>query len=358
MPGQLFTFYQIKRIFLACPGDLVSERSRFPRLIETVNNLRAHSLGFHLEAVGWERVISSFGRPQDLINRELELSDLAVILFWNRIGSPSSNRSPKTGTVEEFELARTLHSQSGRPLVWIYFRRPTSTEGDQLDGVAALRRSIEEQKDIFFREYDALEDWEEMFRQHLVAYLDGLKRWDVDRNYKWMRPEYALLRGEFIAEGIYSFGTVLRLSVDLDGDGDTEEIGFMYSHGGYTLWVKKFDRTLPLALPSWVQPDEDGKTPKTIHVAVRDVTNDGLPEILLAAHDGMMDLKVAVFGFNSDDARANRRLDPATFSQLQVLEHGQHTAYVFEGGTIRMPYGSAGLAWTCRWEQNQFVCGD
>ena len=44
-----FPFYEVKRVFLASPGDLVSERSRFPRLLETVNNLRAHSIGFHLE---------------------------------------------------------------------------------------------------------------------------------------------------------------------------------------------------------------------------------------------------------------------------------------------------------------------
>ena len=118
-----YAFYQIKRVFLACPGDLVSERSRFPRVLETVNNLRAHSLGFHLEPIGWERVIPSFGRPQDLINRELEAADLVIVMFWNRVGSPSSTRSPKTGTLEEFDLASRLHEQYSRPSVWVYFPR-------------------------------------------------------------------------------------------------------------------------------------------------------------------------------------------------------------------------------------------
>jgi hypothetical protein len=68
---QEFGFYQIKRVFLGCPGDLMAERSRFPRVLETVNSLRAHSLGFHLEPIGWERIIPSFGRPQQLINEEL-----------------------------------------------------------------------------------------------------------------------------------------------------------------------------------------------------------------------------------------------------------------------------------------------
>jgi hypothetical protein len=96
----------------------------------------------------------------------------------------------------------------------------------------------------------------------------------------------------------------------------------------------------------------------TIHVAIKDVTNDGLPEILLAAHDGLIDLNIAVYGFSSPTARSNRLLDSTTFSLLQVLKGGQAIAYVQEGGTVVMPYGSAGLAWTCKWDDTEFRCSD
>jgi hypothetical protein len=356
MSQEYFGFYQIKRIFLACPGDLVSERSRFRRLIETVNSLRAHSLGFHLEAVGWERVIPSFGRPQDLINRELRIADLAVILFWNRIGSPSSKDSSKTGTVEEFELARRLFADTKRPLVWVYFRKPTVDSGDQLTGVLSFRKDIEEEKDLFFREYETVEEWEEMFREHLVAYLGGLQRWDLDATVRAMRSEYALMRGRFLGEGIHAYGAVMRLSADLDGDGNEEEIGFKFSHGGFSMWIRKFDKTLPLELPDWIQQDMHGVAPETIHIAIKDVTNDGLPEILLAAHDGRIDLKIAVYGFNSTESRTDLSLAAARFGLLQVLEHGQRVAYVLEGGTIRMPYGSASHVWNCKWDGERFLC--
>ena len=112
-PDTRFQFYQVKRVFLACPGDLTAERSRLPRLLETVNNLRAHSLGFHLQPVGWERVIPSFGRPQTLINLELYAADLVVVMFWNRIGSPSSPDSTRSGTIEEFEEGIRLHNETG-----------------------------------------------------------------------------------------------------------------------------------------------------------------------------------------------------------------------------------------------------
>ncbi len=357
MPNQTFPFYQVKRVFLACPGDLVSERSRFPRLIETVNSMRAHSLGFHLEAVGWERVIPSFGRPQDLINRELELADLVVVLFWNRIGSPSSKVSSKTGSVEEFEIARRRHAETEKPLVWVYFRKPTVDGGDQLNSVITFRKAIEEERDLFFREYESVEDLEEMFRQHLVAYLDGLHRWDIDAHVRWMRPEHALMTGAFLAEGIYQLGTRMRLAADLDGDGNPEEVEFVYSHGGFSLDVRRFDKAFCLELPRW-PGDADGSLPKTIHLAIKDVTNDGLPEVLLALHDGTIDLRVAVYGFKSCDARKSRLLDSTHFSLLQVLDGGQRIAHVLEGGTIMLPYGSAGLAWTCKWTGARFDCTD
>jgi hypothetical protein len=350
-----FLFYQVKRVFLACPGDLVAERSRFPRLLEAVNNLRAHSLGLHLEPVGWERVIPSFGRPQELINSELRAADLAIVMFWNRIGSPSGNHRGTTGTLEEYDLACKLHEDTERPLVWVYFRKPTATSGEQMAGVVSFRKTLEEGRELFFREYETAEDWEEMLREHLVAYLDGLQRWSIDENLRSMRPEHSLLKGAFLGEGIYAYGGVLRLRADLDGDGHQEEIGFMYSHGGFSLWVRRFDKTYALELPDTVQPDEGGKTPARIHLALKDVTNDGLPELLLATHDGVIDLRVAVYGFTSSEARNAGSLDK--FGLLRVLD-GQRLAEVREGGTVLLPYGSARLARKCVWTGDQFECAD
>src|SRR5207302_360314 len=159
--------------------DLAAERSKFMRLLETVNNLRAHSLGFHLQAVGWERVIPSHGRPQSLINEELQTANLVIVMFWNRIGSPASTTSKETGTMEEYNRARASFERHGTPLVWVYFKTPSAELDGQLQSVLDFRRMLESGRDIFFREFSTTAEWEEMFREHLVAYLDGLKRWDI-----------------------------------------------------------------------------------------------------------------------------------------------------------------------------------
>ncbi|MBI3934011.1 MAG: VCBS repeat-containing protein [Acidobacteria bacterium] len=345
--GNVFQFFQVKRVFLACPGDLVSERSRFPRLLETVNNLRAHSLGFHLTPVGWERVIPSFGRPQESINEELGTAELVVVIFWNRIGSPASNsESARSGTVEEFELARCSFARIGKPLVWVYFRKPTAEPNAQLQGVLDFRKTLEDGKDLFFREYGSLNQWEEMFREHLVGYLNGLQRWSLDRNFEQMCPDRALIHGNFLGEGICEYGSRLRFNIDLDGDGNEEQISFWYSHGGHSLTVVKFDKGFSLSVPTWIEEAE------TTHVAIKDITNDGLPEILIASVDGPASLRFGVWGFTAS-GRATRRLDENSFALLGEFQ-GQYHVYVREGGTFILPYGSAGFVSEYRWQDGNF----
>src|SRR5260370_1291545 len=307
-----YGFYQIKRVFLGCPGDLMSERSRFPRVLETVNNLRAHSLGFHLEPIGWERIIPSFGRPQQLITEELQVADLAIIMFWNRIGSPSSSGSSRTGTLEECEIASKLYEQYSKPSVWVYFRKPTSDPDAQLEGVLAFRKQLEEGKQLFFREYQTPDQWEEMLREHLVACLDGMKRVDLDENFASASPERRLLDGKFQGDGTYQFGTRMNFSIDLDGDGHDETVIFWFSQFSYKLTVSRFDSAFYLPMPVDAESLDRGHIAQ---VALKDVTNDGLPEVLVAFGNGFTSLKVLVFGFNHVRTK-NLQITKETFGLL------------------------------------------
>ena len=310
-----------------------------------MNNLRAHSLGMHLGPVGWERVIPSFGRPQSLINKELETADLVVVMFWNRQGSASSPDSSRTGTLEEFELAKRLHETSGRPLVWVYFRQPTIEPDEQLASVLRFRKQLEEGKEIFFREYKTIDDWEEMFREHLVAFLDGLARWDLNRNFEHMRPEQALMKGSFLGEGIYKYGTRLSLHADLDGDSHEETACFWFSAFSHKLTVTRFDTAFRLDLP-------EPESAKVLHLGVKDVNNDGLPEILLAAWDGLINFTLRIWGFN-EEGRRSRVIAKENFALLAELK-GQRSAHILEGGTVLLPYGSQGLANEYKWAEHGF----
>jgi len=306
-------------------------------------------LGFHLEPIGWERVIPSFGRPQELINKELNDADLAIIMFWNRIGSPSSSNSTKTGTLEEFEIASRLHEEYSKATVWVYFKTPTGDRDAQLEGVLAFRKQLEEGKQLFFREYQTPDQWEEMLREHLVAYLDGAKRVDLDENSAYASAERTLLHGKFQGDGTYRFGTRMNFSVDLDGDGRDETVTFWFSQFSYSLRVARLDSAFYLSLP--LDSESLGRG-HIAQVAIKDVTNDGLPEVLVAFGNQLSFLQILVLGFN-EIGRKSRQMSKETFVLLGQFE-GQSKAFVNEGGTLVLPYGSQGAAFEVKWNGNGF----
>jgi hypothetical protein len=252
--------------------------------------------------------------------------------------SQSGKDSEVTGTLEEFNLAVRLHDETvkrqldaNKPVVWVYFRVPTAEPDDQLRGVLAFRKKLEEGRQLFFREYTSVEDWEEMLRQHLVAYLGDLHRWDLNHNRESMRPELRLMQGDFLAEGIYDFGSRMKLQVDLDGDGSPELVTFWFAVNSYNLTLTRHDSTF--ALPLNYHALENARL---VHVAIKDVTNDGLPEILLAASDGPASLRLFVWGLNQS-GRQERKLSEETFVALADFA-GQYRAQILEGGTIVLPY--------------------
>jgi tetratricopeptide (TPR) repeat protein len=170
--------YQVKRAFIASPGDLNEERKLFPRILERLNDIKAHAMGVHLEPVGWEDILPGMGRPQALINKDVEKCDLFVMLLWKRWGTPPAEGSPaSSGTEEEYELARSLHKQHAAPQVFLYFRDVSeemlSDPGEQLQKVLAFRRKVERERALLYTRYANAGEWENALMKHIAQWLDG-----------------------------------------------------------------------------------------------------------------------------------------------------------------------------------------
>jgi hypothetical protein len=201
--------------------------------------------------------------------QELLIADLVVVMFWNRIGSPSSSRNDVTGTVEEFQLASHGFEREGRPLVWVYFRKPTETDGEQVAGVRSFRRKPK--ADVNFSSVNT------------TLSKTGSKC-SLSTSLHTGRPQ-AMERGtqprayaagsctpiwNFLAEGIFDYGRSLTFHIDLDGDGHEEEIVFHINFHGPLLFAKKFNITCrlpyadligqPFSKPVW-RADTASSTP-------------------------------------------------------------------------------------------------
>jgi hypothetical protein len=143
------------------------------------------------------------------------------------------------------------------------------------------------------------------------------------------------------------------MNFDFDGDGNEERIKFWFQQTQHWLMVSKFDQAKRCDLDWDFAKLLNGA--EIIELAIKDVNNDGFPELLIAAHSrGDATTQVSVWGYKVN-AGEERTLDK--FVQLGLLT-GQNQVHVVEGGIFNMPYGSVGLFTEYRWHDGAFVEAD
>lgn len=124
---------QLLRVFVASPRDVQEERSRMPKVIESLNRTIGRLLNITIELWRWEAdAPPAIGEPQALVNLELDAADVVLVIFWNRFGTPT----PTGPTGTETEVLRSLKrwSRTRRPQVMTYFcQRPSSLDRDGLE---------------------------------------------------------------------------------------------------------------------------------------------------------------------------------------------------------------------------------
>lgn len=106
-------------VLIASPGDVEDERKILSDIIYEWNYVNSRDRRVVLLPLRWEtHSAPEFGsRPQAVINRQVvDHCDMAVGVFWTRLGTPTSNAA--SGTAEE--IARV--GNAGKP-VMLYFSR-------------------------------------------------------------------------------------------------------------------------------------------------------------------------------------------------------------------------------------------
>jgi hypothetical protein len=121
------------RVFVASPGDVWDERSRMPKVVESLNRTLGRLLDVVIELWRWEADAQpAAGEPQALIDPELDAADVVLVIFWNRFGTPTS--AGATGTESEVLRALKRWGRVRRPQVMVYFcQRPALLDRPALE---------------------------------------------------------------------------------------------------------------------------------------------------------------------------------------------------------------------------------
>ncbi|WP_153787064.1 DUF4062 domain-containing protein [Pseudomonas sp. EMN2] len=161
--------------FLASPGDLDEERKIVKNVIDDLNLMLGAKLSILIELVGWEDTGSKTGRPQALINKELERCDVFIGLIWKRWGTPPDTEGKFTsGFEEEFYVASEGHKKCKKPLMSLFFKEVEQQllidPGEHLQKVLKFRKKIIDEKEILFETFKEKEDLERLVRRCITKY--------------------------------------------------------------------------------------------------------------------------------------------------------------------------------------------
>jgi hypothetical protein len=198
---------KIIRAFLASPGDLQEERKAIREVVDDFNESWANELGYQVELVGWEETVAGFGRPQYLINQDLDRCDLFLGMIFKRWGTPPDHSGDfSSGFEEEFERSIARREKTGSPEISLFFKQIPDEfmvdKGEDLKKVLVFRDKITASKKILYQSFSTVRDVETLARKCVTAYVNRVRTEDESSEPDELRAKRALsgsgeTRGEY-----------------------------------------------------------------------------------------------------------------------------------------------------------------
>ncbi len=171
------------KVFIASPGDLKPERQSAREVVDEINSTLGRTFDVDIDLLGWEDTLPGVGRPQAIINRDVDDCDLFIGLLWKRWGTPSGEEF-SSGFEEEFERARQRNQSTGQPEIWLAFKEVEPSQladpGDQLKRVLAFKQAQIAARIVLYKEFKDERDWATQLRCWLMTHLGRLVKDEME----------------------------------------------------------------------------------------------------------------------------------------------------------------------------------
>lgn len=163
---------RILKVFLASPGDVKPERAAAEELVVDMNK-QLRSLGWQIILYMWEDVVPGFGRPQEIINENVDECAVFVGLLWEKWGQQTGKYT--SGFEEEFERALARRKATGEPEIWLVFKAVTADKikdpGPELSKVLGFRKTQISLGEVLYKEVPDLNDWKSKLTNWLWSHV-------------------------------------------------------------------------------------------------------------------------------------------------------------------------------------------
>jgi len=169
------------RAFIASPGGLDVERRAAYAAAEEVNRSVARPMGGRLELIGWEETLSGIGRPQEIINADMETCDLFIGVMSTSWGSRPSADGPYTsGFEEEFRLSFKRNEETKSPPMAMFFKEIDAERlrdpGEELKKVLAFQEQLRAERTLLYNVFGDAEQFASKVREFLCSHVVRLLR--------------------------------------------------------------------------------------------------------------------------------------------------------------------------------------
>ncbi|HDU5805774.1 TPA: hypothetical protein RFV71_000351 [Klebsiella quasipneumoniae subsp. quasipneumoniae] len=196
---------KVIKVFIASPGDLVSERTIAREIGEEFNSLWAESTGYQIEIVGWEETIGKIGRPQEVINRDLSRCELFIGMLWKRWGTaPDTCGNFTSGFEEEFSISLERYKKEKIPQISMFFKELDKDllrdPGPDLQKVIKFKEGLINGKEILYETFTDSKDFERKIRRRISDYVKNLTIIDRETNHPENSNESNSVDGNFKSE--------------------------------------------------------------------------------------------------------------------------------------------------------------
>lgn len=166
----------IVRVFLASPGDLQPEREAVRAEIEDINENWSATVDCHFELLGWEDVSPGYGRPQSIINADVDKCDLFIGLLWKRWGTPPDTKGDFTsGFHEEYKRALASCQRTGSPDIALFLKGIPDDQkmdaGPELQKVLNFRSEVERERSVLFKLFQDVDDIRQLLRHKIASFV-------------------------------------------------------------------------------------------------------------------------------------------------------------------------------------------
>jgi hypothetical protein len=163
---------RVVNIFIASPRDVNEERCILGKTIEEINKI-IRDFDIRIELYGGDDTLPGVGRPQELINKDVDNCELFIGILSMRWGTHT--RKFSSGFEEEFCRAKERHSETGLPQIWLFFKKidPQLLDdpGEQLRNVIKFREEQERLKELYFKEFSEINEWRQMIHESLFRHI-------------------------------------------------------------------------------------------------------------------------------------------------------------------------------------------